>query len=118
MSSSPTDCCAVHYTTLHSGVDLYNDRVRPSLYQQDLIVQGGKCVIYKGWSVYCTSVPCVVYKICILHCSMCTMHVTHGVQTSNYSGNKEDFDIKSNHIFIYFFIIKKKKKQKDRKRHV
>ena len=31
--------------------------------QQDLDVQGIKCILYKVCSVYCTSVPCVMYEV-------------------------------------------------------
>ena len=30
-------------------------------YQQDLVVQGVKCVLYKVLSVYCTSLPYIVH---------------------------------------------------------
>ena len=53
-------------------------------YQQDLVVQGVKCVLYKVWSVYCTSVPCVLYKVCRLYCTRCTVCIIQGVQCEFY----------------------------------
>ena len=31
--------------------------------QQNLVVRGVKCVLCKALSAYCTSVPCVVFKV-------------------------------------------------------
>ena len=78
---------------------LVRNRVQAAC-QQDLIVQGVKCVLYKVWSVL-YKVWSVLYKECRLYCTSCTMCVIHGVQcvfTSKPSDNKEDLDIKSDLI--------------------
>ena len=49
-------------------------------YQQDLVVQGGKCVLYKVSSVYCTSMQCILYQVCRLYCTGCTVCIIQGVQ--------------------------------------
>ena len=109
--------CNAHQPPWRDKVDhtlsFIRNRVRPSLHQQDLIVQGVKCVIHMVWSVYCTSVPCVVQcAYCIVQCVQCVLHRVFSVYlTSNYSSNKEDFDIKSNYIYIYYIIFKKKPTQ-------
>ena len=48
-------------------------------YQPDLDVQGETGVLYNVSNVYCTSVPCVLYKMCILYCTVCTVCIIHGV---------------------------------------
>ena len=70
-------------------------------YQQNLIVQCVKCVLYKVLSVYCPCVLCLLYKVCRLCFTRCTLCIIQGVQckfTSKQGINKEDFDIKSDLI--------------------
>ena len=76
-----------------------------SAYQQDLFVQGVKCVFYKVCSVYYTNVPSVLYKVCNMYFTRCTVCIVQGVQfvlynqqTSKSSIKKEDFKLKSNII--------------------
>ena len=45
-------------------------------YQQDLILQCVKCVLHKMLSVNCTSVPCVLFKVCRLYCSVFNIFCT------------------------------------------
>ena len=81
-----------------------------SSYQQDLVVQGEKCALYKVWSVYCTSVPCVLYKcsvcivqdvqyvlyeVCSVYCTGCAVCI-YTQRTSKSTVNEEDPNIKSN----------------------
>ena len=75
--------------------------------QQDSIVQGVKCILYKVWSVYCTSLPCRLYNVYRLYftrCTECIIHVLFFNFTYKLGLKKEDFDIKSN-VFLskYFF---------------
>ena len=46
-------------------------------YQQDLAVQGGKCLLYKVLSVYCASMTCVLYRVYRVYytgCAVCILH--------------------------------------------
>ena len=53
--------------------------------QQDLLVKGVKCLLYKACSVYCTSVQCVMYK-----CALCIVqggqYVLYKVCSVYYTG--------------------------------
>ena len=52
--------------------------------QQDLVVQGVMCVLYKKYSVCFTSVPCVLYKVCSMFYTRCAVCITQGVQCEFY----------------------------------
>ena len=72
--------------TSHSE-NLVRNPVQAALQQptsNTLVVQVVKCVLYKVWSVYCTSVSCVLYKVCRLYCTRCTVCIIQGVQCEFY----------------------------------
>ena len=50
-----------------------------SAYQQNLVVQGVKCVLYKICSVYCTNVPFVLYNVRNMYCTRCAVGIVQGV---------------------------------------
>ena len=54
-----------------------------SAYQQYLVVQGVKYVLYKVFSVYCTSVLRVLYKVVIMYCTRCAVCIVQGLQPSS-----------------------------------
>ena len=64
--------------------------------QQDIVVKGVKCVLYKACSVYCTNVPGVFFKVCSMSCTWCAVCIIKGVQCEFYI--KEDINIKSDLI--------------------
>ena len=71
-------------------------------YQQDLILQGVKCVLYKVWSLYCTCGPCV---LCGYH-TECAVSILH----QNQGFIKRDFDRNSKLVMykngLYFFFLR------------
>ena len=52
--------------------------------QQELVVQGVKCVLCKACSVYCTSVLYVVFKVCSMSCARHAAYIIRGVKCEFY----------------------------------
>ena len=93
-------------------------------YQQDVILQGLKCVLfkfpvcivqgepnvlYRVYSVYCTRCGVCIEQVCSVYCTRCAYCIVQGVEcalhrvislysTQKSSVSKEDFDIKSDLI--------------------
>ena len=78
-------CISLIY--ISSSEYLVRNRVQAAN-QQDLVLQGLKCVSCKTCSVYCTSV-------CRVHCWRCAMCIVQGVQCVIYRVCIENFTLKS-----------------------